>query len=98
MTLRKLPSLLATLLPVVALAGPPVGEKPKSLTIDKDQGGLGCEYRVQLVLDDVAQGMGVCVSEDVWLSLPESGAVMMRGKRSGLGISPRQVLRELFAP
>jgi hypothetical protein len=61
--------------------------------LGKDQGGLGCEYRVYLVLDDAAQGMGVCVSEDVWLSLPESGAVVMRGKRSGLGTNPSQVLR-----
>ncbi|MDH4558705.1 hypothetical protein E8F11_26645 [Pseudomonas sp. BN417] len=64
----------------------------------KDQGELGCEYRVHLVLDAAAQGMGVCVSEDVWLSLPESGAVVMRGKRSELGINPRQVLRESAAP
>ncbi|MDH4611089.1 hypothetical protein [Pseudomonas sp. BN102] len=62
--------------------------------LGKDQGGLGCEYRVHLVLDAAAQGMGVCVSEDVWLSLPESGVVVMRGKRSGLGINPRQVLHE----
>ncbi|MDT4836453.1 hypothetical protein FQZ97_701510 [compost metagenome] len=65
--------------------------------LGKEQGGLGCEFRVELVLDDAAQGMGVCIAEDVWLSLPEHGAVVMRGKRSGLGISPRQVLRESTA-
>ncbi|WP_271410663.1 hypothetical protein [Pseudomonas sp. Q1-7] len=62
--------------------------------LGKEQGGLGCEFRVELVLDAAAMGVGVCVSEAVWLSLPERGAVVMRGKRSSLGISPRQVLRE----
>lgn len=59
----------------------------------KAQGGLGCEFRVELVLEHGAQGMGVCVSEAVWSSLPDRGAVVMRGKRSALGINPRQVLR-----
>lgn len=61
--------------------------------LGKDDGGLGCQYRVELVLDDAAVGVGVCVSEDVWHSLPERGAVVLRGKRSALGINPRQVLR-----
>ncbi|MCO6059526.1 hypothetical protein NG726_23005 [Pseudomonas sp. MOB-449] len=81
--------------PVAALYTQWLGEDAEfaARVLSKDQGGLGCGFRVELVVDDAAQGMGVCVSEDVWLSLPERGAVVMRGKRSGLGINPRQVLR-----
>lgn len=66
--------------------------------LDKDQGGVGCEFRVELVLDDAAQALGVCVSEEVWQSLPDHGAAVMRGKRSQLGINPLQVVREPAAP
>lgn len=59
----------------------------------KEQGGLGCEFRVELVLDDGGQGVGTCVSERVWISLPDRGVVLMRGKRSDLGISPERVLQ-----
>ncbi|AOE83501.1 hypothetical protein [Pseudomonas sp. TCU-HL1] len=81
--------------PVAALYTQWLGEDAEfaARVLNKDQGGLGCEFRVELVVDDAAQGMGVCVTEDVWLSLPERGAVVMLGKRSGLGINPRQVLR-----
>ncbi|MDQ3262381.1 MAG: YtfJ family protein [Myxococcota bacterium] len=37
---RKMLVVLGALLPVFAFAGPPAGEKPKTVTLDKDQGGL----------------------------------------------------------
>lgn len=81
--------------PAAALYTRWLGEETEfaARVLDKDEGGLGCEFRVELVLDDAAQGSAVCVSEDIWLSLPERGAVVMLGKRSGLGINPSQVLR-----
>lgn len=59
--------------------------------LGKDDGGLGCQFRVDLVLDDAAMGVGVCVTEDLWYSLPDRGTVVMRGKRTVLGINPREI-------
>ncbi|MBT8769025.1 hypothetical protein [Metapseudomonas boanensis] len=59
----------------------------------KEEGGLGCGHRIALVLDDQAVALGVCVPESLWRTLPESGEVLLQGKRSGLGISPRQVVK-----
>lgn len=36
---RKILALLAAMLPTLALAGPPVGEKPTTITLDGDKGG-----------------------------------------------------------
>ncbi|WP_044872205.1 hypothetical protein [Pseudomonas sp. LFM046] len=80
--------------PVAALYTHWLGEDTEfaARVLNKEQGGLGCGFKVELVLDEVAQGMGICVTEDVWHALPSRGAVVMRGKSSGLGINPRQVL------
>ncbi|MFZ6048074.1 hypothetical protein ACFW0H_18355 [Pseudomonas sp. CR3202] len=82
--------------PVAALYTQWLGEDRAftARVLAKAQGGLGCQHRVELVLDEAAIGMGICVPEDVWHSLPDSGTVMMRGRHSALGINPGQVLRE----
>lgn len=59
--------------------------------------GLGCQFRVELALDDAAMGVGVCVTEDVWRSLPDHGVVVMRGKRSELGIDLRAIQQKPMA-
>ncbi|BAN46640.1 hypothetical protein [Metapseudomonas resinovorans] len=86
--------------PVAALYTQWMGQDAEfaARVLDKDDGGLGCQFRVELVLDDASIGVGVCVSEAVWYELPDRGAVVMRGKRSALGINPREVLRVQTLP
>ncbi|MDH4570642.1 hypothetical protein E8E95_28520 [Pseudomonas sp. BN414] len=81
--------------PVAALYTQWLGEDSEfaARILGKADGGLGCQFRVELVLDDAAMGVGVCVAEDVWHSLPDHGTVVMRGKRSAMGINPREVLK-----
>ncbi|MCY1212724.1 hypothetical protein D9M72_244670 [compost metagenome] len=85
--------------PVAALYTQWLGDDAEfsARVLGKVSGGLGCQFRVELALDDAAMGVGVCVTEDVWRSLPDHGVVVMRGKRSELGIDLRAIQQKPMA-